>query len=125
MGGRTPFHAPRSAGVPPAGWPGVRPGDRTGGDKGAVPSILFKVEFISNYALPRNRNADDIASSAGALVGLHVDALVFPERKLAGGWHWGGGGGNMIPAHKFNFVWKLALFSYAATKARTSWRSCR
>ncbi len=30
--GSSPPHEPRSAGVPPAGWPGVSPGDETGGE---------------------------------------------------------------------------------------------
>ena len=48
------------------------------------------MEFIEK--LPRDRDASDIAPLADALVGLDVDALVFPKRALAGGRHGGGFG---------------------------------
>lgn len=42
---------------------------------------------IHGIALPRHRNADDIAPLPDAVVTLAVDGFVFPQRALAGGGH--------------------------------------
>ena len=45
--------------------------------------MVTTVENVSH----RDRDADDIAPLADALVGLDIDAFVFPEGALAGGGH--------------------------------------
>ena len=51
------------------------------------------------YTLSRDWNADDIALLADVLVGLQVDALVFPDRALAGG--------QGLPFHRQRFMAQL------------------
>ena len=61
--------------------------DRFAGRSRIELKLAYKIILLS-----RHRDAHYIAPLAGALVGLDVDALVFPERALAGGRHGGGVG---------------------------------